>query len=65
MTVEDFGQIYDDTCDTDVASKSISASVVYYLPPPAGQKPRFTVEPYRAPCPAKGHEPQWTRVSGK
>ena len=64
-TVEDFGQIYDDTCDTDVASKSISASVVYYLPPPTGQKPRFTVELYRAPCPAKGQPPQWTRVSGK
>ncbi len=64
-TVEDFGQIYDDTCDTDVASKSISASVVYYLPPPAGQKPRFTVELYRAPCPAKGQPPQWARVSGK
>jgi hypothetical protein len=64
-TVEDFGQIYDDTCDTDVASKSISASVVYYLPPPAGQKPRFTVELYRAPCPAKGQPPQWTRISGK
>ena len=62
MTVEDFGQIYDDTCDTDVASKSISASVVYYLPPPAGQKPRFTVELYRAPCPAKGRAPpQWAR----
>ena len=64
-TVEDFGQIYDDTCDTDVASKSISASVVYYLPPPPDQKPRFTVELYRAPCPAKGQPPQWARVSGK
>jgi hypothetical protein len=64
-TIEDFGQIYDDTCDTEVASKSISASVVYYLPPPAGQKPRFTVELYRAPCPAKGQPAQWTRVSGK
>lgn len=64
-TVEDFGQIYDDTCDTDVASKSISASVVYYLPPPAGQKPRFTVELFRAVCPAKDQQPQWTRVSGK
>ncbi len=64
-TVEDFGQIYDDTCDTDVASKSISASVVYYLPPPADQKPRFTLELYRAPCPAKGQEPQWTRVSAQ
>jgi hypothetical protein len=63
--VEDFGQIYDDTCDTDVAAKSISASVVYYLPPPAGQKPRFTVELYRAPCPAKSHEPQWTRINAK
>jgi hypothetical protein len=65
MTVEDFGQIYDDTCDTDVASKSISASVVYYLPPPAGQKPRFTVELYRAPCPAKGRQPQWAPVGAK
>lgn len=65
MTVEDFGQIYDDTCDTDVASKSISASVMYYLPPPAGQKPRFTVELYRAPCPAKGRQPQWAPVGGK
>jgi hypothetical protein len=64
-TVEDFGQIYDDTCDTDDASRSISASVVYYLPPPAGQKPRFTVELYRAPCLAKGQPLQWTRVSGK
>lgn len=64
-TVEDFGQIYSGTCDTNQASKSISASVVYYLPPPAGQKPRFTVELYRAPCPAKGQQPQWARVSGK
>jgi hypothetical protein len=64
-TVEDFGQIYDDTCDTDMASRSVSASVVYYLPPPPGQKPRFTVELYRAPCPTKGQPPQWTRVNGK
>jgi hypothetical protein len=64
VVVEDFGQIYDDTCDTDLPSKSIRASVVYYLPPPEGQKPRFTVELYRAPCPQKGQTPQWTRVSG-
>ncbi|MBZ5569249.1 MAG: hypothetical protein LAN64_15535 [Acidobacteriia bacterium] len=65
VIVEDFGQIYDDTCDTDLPSKSIGASVVYHLPPPAGQKARFTVELYRAPCPAKGDPPQWSRVSGK
>ncbi|MBZ5629540.1 MAG: hypothetical protein LAO06_11820 [Acidobacteriia bacterium] len=61
VIVEDFGQIYDDTCDTDLPSKSIGASVVYYLPPPAGQKARFTLELYRAPCPAKGRQPQWKR----
>jgi hypothetical protein len=64
-TVEDFGQIYDNACATSDGGKSLSASVVYYLPPPAGQKPRFIVELYRAPCPSKGQQPQWTRASGK
>jgi hypothetical protein len=62
-TVESFGQIYDDTCAANLPSKSISASVVYYFPPPAGQKPRFAVELYRAPCPAKDQQPQWTRAA--
>jgi hypothetical protein len=65
VTVEDFGQIYRRTCATDVQSRSISASALYYLPPPAGQKPRFTVEVYRAGCPQNGAKPQWARATGQ
>ena len=64
-TVEDFGRIYDNACAAPGEARSIRASLVYYLPPPPGQKPRFTVELYRAPCPAKGQKPEWQRVSGK
>lgn len=64
-TVEDFGQIYDDTCGTTLAAKSMTASVVYDLPPPPNQKPRFTVELYRAECPVQGRPPRWERVSGR
>lgn len=60
--VEDFGQIYNSDCGAKLPT---SASVVYYFPPPAGQKPRFTVELYRADCPAQGQPPQWTRVGGR
>jgi hypothetical protein len=61
-TVEDFGRIYDNTCDAGVPSKSVRASVLYYLPPPAGQKARFIVELYRAACPPAGQAKQWARV---
>lgn len=65
-TVEDFGQIYDGSaCNSNAGERSMRASVVYYLPPPPGQKPRFTVELYRAPCPTQGQQPQWTRVNAK
>ena len=64
-TVEDLGQIYDNACATSAGTPSLRASLVYYFPPPAGQKPRFTVELYRAPCPAAGEKPQWTRVAGQ
>jgi len=63
VTVEDFGQVYDNSCGA--RDGSMSASTIYYLPPPAGQKPRFTVELYRASCPAQGQPPQWTRVNAR
>jgi hypothetical protein len=63
VTVEDFGQVYDDACAG--GDGSLSASTIYYLPPPAGQKTRFTVELYRAPCGAKGQQPKWTRLNAK
>lgn len=63
VTVEDFGQVYDNSCGG--RDGSMSASTIYYLPPPAGQKPRFTVELYRAPCPAPAQQPQWTRVNAQ
>jgi hypothetical protein len=62
VTVEDFGQVYDDAC---AGGGSLSASTIYYLPPPAGQKARFTIELYRAPCPPKNQQPQWTRLNAK
>jgi hypothetical protein len=61
ITVEDFGQVYDSSCGAP--DGSLSASTIYYLPPPSGQKPRFTVELYRAPCPTDGKQPQWTQVN--
>jgi len=64
ITVEDFGQVYDDNCQTNFDSKSITASVLYYLPPPPNGKPRFNVELYRAPCPAASQQSNWQRVSG-
>jgi hypothetical protein len=64
-TVEDFGQVYDNACAAPGDARSIRASLVYYLPPPPGQRPRFTVELYRAQCPAEGQKPEWRRVSGK
>ncbi len=63
VTAEDFGEVYDDACTP--TGGSLSARVIYFLPPPAGQKARFIVELYDAPCPAKGQPPQWTRVGAK
>lgn len=65
VTVEDLGQVYDDACGTTQPSKSVTARVVYYLPPPAGMKPRFTVELYRAPCPVSGQAMNWTRATDR
>ncbi len=62
--VEEFGEVYADACSGSLSTKSLTARTVYYLPPPAGQKARFSVEVYRSPCPAKGHKPQWIRVTG-
>ena len=62
--VEEFGEVYDDACAGSLSSKSITARTIYYLPPPAGQKARFSVELYRSPCPAPGQKTQWTRVTG-
>jgi len=64
FTMEDFGQVYDDNCQTNFESKAITASVIYFLPPPPNGKPRFNVELYRAACPAPGQQPDWQRVSG-
>lgn len=63
VTVEDFGQVYDNSCGA--RDGTMSASTIYYLPPPSWQKPRFTVELYRASCPAQGQQPQWTRVNAQ
>ncbi len=34
FTVEDFGQVYDDNCSSNFDPKSMTASVLYFLPPP-------------------------------
>ncbi len=64
VTVEDFGQVYEDNCKTNLDSRAITASVLYFLPPPPNGKPRFNVELYRAACPAPDQLPNWQRVSG-
>jgi hypothetical protein len=62
--VEEFGEVYADACSSSLSTKSLTARTVYYLPPPAGQKARFSVEVYRSPCPAKGRKPEWRRDTG-
>jgi hypothetical protein len=61
-TVEDLGEVYSDPCELALHDQPLTARVFYYLPPPKGQKARFTVEVYRAPCPVNGKDPQWTRA---
>jgi len=64
VTVEDFGQTYDNFCAVNAVANSLRASLVYYFPPPAGQKPKFIVELYRAQCPLAGEKPHWERSAG-
>jgi hypothetical protein len=63
ITLEDFGQVYDNSCGAGEGTQT--ARTIYYLPSPRGQKPRFIVELYRAPCSPQGQQPQWTRVTGR
>lgn len=76
--VEDFGTVYHNPCEVfagaDESKKKkliargnspfLEALVIYYLPRPGNQMPSFTVERYRAPCPAVPNAApvSWERV---
>ncbi|MGI9103034.1 MAG: hypothetical protein ACR2IF_11390 [Terriglobales bacterium] len=65
VTIEDFGQVYEDSCRSLAEPKSLMAVVLNYLPTPGGQMPKFTADIYRAPCPAPDQKPNWVRAEGK
>lgn len=65
-TLEDFGDVYENDCQSALATQGLSAAVIDYIPRTEKEKlPRFVVQLYRAPCPQPGQSPQWTLVQSR
>lgn len=65
-TLEDFGEVYENDCQSQFSAQGISAAVVDYIPRTAKEElPRFVVQLYRAACPKAGEALQWQLVSPK
>lgn len=66
LTLEDFGDVYENDCQSALATQGLSAAVIDYIPRTEKEKlPRFVVQLYRAPCPQPGQSPQWTLVQSR
>jgi hypothetical protein len=65
-TVEDFGNVYENDCQSTLQAQGMTAAVIDYIPRTARDAmPSFVVQLYRADCPGQGQAPQWRLVSSR